>query len=91
MLQYKRVKMKIMVTQEQYESAKKIIEQWEHEQELEGWDDEDDFDERDWEEEEQERRIEEDSERAATCTCGAWVFNSKGMPVHIADCYCGAE
>ncbi len=41
--------------------------------------------------EEDEKRYEEDAERAATCVCDAWQFNSKGMPIHVADCYCGAE
>lgn len=52
----------------------------------------DESDDEEWDEDdEEERRYEEECEIAATCTCGAWQFNSKGQPVHIADCYCGAE
>ena len=81
-----------MVTHEQYLAAKRIIEQYEHEQELQGWDDEDeDYDERDWVLEEEERQEEEDFERASSCTCGAWIINKNGKGVHVADCYCGAE
>jgi hypothetical protein len=47
----------------------------------------DDWDEDDYE----DRRYEEECEMAATCKCGAWQFNSKGQPIHVADCYCGAQ
>ena len=58
------------------------------------WDDyeDDNFDDGDWDEDDEgERRYEEECEYAETCTCGAWQFNSKGQPVHIADCFCGAQ
>lgn len=44
----------------------------------------------DYEERIREERQEELFERAAACTCGAWV--AKDWEVyHVADCCCGAE
>jgi hypothetical protein len=63
-------------------------------QKLEGnTDDDDDYNDDDGEtyDEQEEREYEEDCDRAASCTCGAWVFNNKGAPIHVADCICGAE
>ncbi|MBN8571796.1 MAG: hypothetical protein J0M18_19410 [Ignavibacteria bacterium] len=28
---------------------------------------------------------------AAHCTCGAWILNSDGLPLHVGDCSCGAQ
>ena len=57
----------------------------------EDWDEDDYYDE-EWEREEiMERREEELAERAATCSCGAWVFGKDGKVYHVADCCCGAE
>lgn len=53
-------------------------------------DEDDDYDHSDYDDEE-ERQFEEDCDRASSCTCGAWIFNNKGMPIHVADCCCGAE
>ncbi len=49
------------------------------------------YDEDFYDEDEEEQRAEEEAEYAATCTCGAWVFDKKGKTHHIADCVCGAE
>lgn len=38
-----------------------------------------------------EKESEQMAEKAALCNCGAYVFNSKGDAVHVADCYCGAD
>lgn len=77
-----------MATREEYLKAKSIVEEYEREYE-------DEYDEHlSWEEQyeiQEENRLEEESEYAANCTCGAWVFNSKGSPNHIADCICGAQ
>ena len=83
------------ISKEQYEAAKKIVQEYEQSERFQDYmdaeEDEDDYDERDWEEEEQERQEEEDFERAASCTCGAWVIGNDGRGHHVADCYCGAE
>lgn len=82
------------ISKEQYEAAKKIVEEYERLEMMQGYleaEEDDGYDDRDWEEEEAEREYEEKAERAATCKCGAWVFNKNGNPVHVADCFCGAE
>jgi hypothetical protein len=80
-----------MITKEQYEAAKKIVDQYEYEEYLAGMleaEEEDDYDENDdW----QERQDEEDYERACSCTCGAWVVGKDGRGYHVADCFCGAD
>jgi len=83
-----------MITKEQYEEYKKLVEEYEQaeyeeksrEAEAEfAWEDEDD------EEDLEERRENERAEIAANCTCGAWGFNKSGFVYHVADCICGAE
>lgn len=80
------------ITFEQYQAAKKIVDDYEeylrHEEELEN---DDHYDGGDWEEDQAEREEEEKYETALSCTCGAWVINERGNPIHVADCYCGAE
>lgn len=51
------------------------------------WEDDDpDYDE----EYEKERQEDEDAERAADCTCGAWIISkTTGEVLHVADCCCG--
>lgn len=82
-----------MITKEQYEAAKKIVDEYEQAKYIQKMaeedDDEDYFDED--EISEQDRQEEEDFERACACTCGAWVVGSNGKGIHVADCYCGAE
>lgn len=82
-----------MITQSEYEKAKRIVDEFENSERYQGYLDaeEDEDDGRDWEEEEREREYEELAERASSCKCGAWQFNKKGDVVHIADCCCGAE
>ncbi len=80
----------MIITFQQYQAAKKIVDDYEeylrHEEELEN---DDDF----WDgsQDEEEREEEEKYETALSCTCGAWVINQRGNPIHVADCYCGAE
>ena len=33
----------------------------------------------------------EDVEKCLLCKCGAWRLSEDGKPLHVADCYCGAE
>lgn len=81
-----------MISKEQYEAAKRIVQEYEHSEMMESYlEMEDDEDDRDWEEEEQEREEEIRAERASLCKCGAWVFGKDGGAYHVADCYCGAD
>lgn len=81
-----------MITKEQYEAAKRIVDQYEKEEYEElSREFEDDSDLYDHDLDEQERQEEEDYERACSCTCGAWVVGKDGRGYHVADCYCGAE
>lgn len=80
------------ITYEQYQAAKALIEQYEEYLRYgESGDDEDFMTDEDFYEEQIEQDYERDCERAATCKCGAWVFNKNGDPMHIADCCCRAE
>jgi len=78
------------ITFEQYQAAKKIVDDYEewlrYEEELAN-----DDDENDWETDEEEDEEQERFERACSCTCGAWQLSKDGNPIHVADCYCGAE
>lgn len=83
-----------MITEEQYNEACKIIDQYhlERQQEAENeLDEEDNWDQDD----EDDRELELEMERYATalnCKCGAWVISkTTGQAIHIADCCCGAE
>lgn len=85
-----------MITKEQYEAAKRIVdehEQDEYEEAMRQADDylEDDDYGIDRDLDEQERQEDEDFERACSCTCGAWVVGKDGRGYHVADCFCGAE
>jgi hypothetical protein len=85
-----------MITEEQYKAAQAIVDQYHEERQREAelsldeddpmyWDDEDEDDLID-------RRENELAERAWSCTCGAWTFNTdKTKVLHVADCICGAE
>lgn len=80
-----------MITKEQYEEAKRIVAQYEHEEGLElSMEDDDDFD-GDEDDDFEERQDEEDYERALSCTCGAWIVGKDGKGYHVADCFCGAD
>ena len=78
------------ITFQQYQAAKKIVDDYEeylrHEEMLEN-----DDDERDWDEEDEENEDQERFERACACTCGAWQIDKNGNAIHVADCYCGAD
>lgn len=79
-----------MITKEQYEYYKKLVEEYEQaeyeeksreaEEELnDDWDsgdEDDDFDPYD------SRHL---------CKCGAWITRNDGKLIHVADCVCGAE
>lgn len=81
-----------MITQAEYEKAKFIVHQFEEQERIQGYMDADEQLDDYWDEEdEEESEYERQAEIADACTCGAWQFNLKGIPVHIADCYCGAE
>lgn len=81
-----------MITREQYEAAKRIVDQYEKEEYEElSREFEDDSDLYDHDLDEQERQEEEYYERACSCTCGAWQVGKDGRGYHVADCYCGAE
>jgi len=81
-----------MITEEEYNQACKIIDQYHLERQQEAEDDmDDDLDQDDEDDEELEREIEEYS-TALNCTCGAWVISkTTGKAIHIADCFCGSE
>jgi hypothetical protein len=79
-----------MISEEQYNEACKIIDQYHLERQQEAENDlDDDWDQYDEDDEELEREMEE-YETALNCTCGAWQL-IKGRAIHIADCFCGAE
>lgn len=78
------------ITYEQYQLAKALVEQYEEWLRCEEKED-DDYDNSMDEEDREEAEWEERCELAATCKCGAWIFNKNGDVVHVADCCCGAE
>lgn len=75
-----------MITEEQYQAALTIIDEYEKEQmRLNDFDD-------DFEDEPEEcddcGRLNCICEYVNGCTCGAWRWGNSG-PVHVADCICG--
>ena len=74
---------KMEITYDQYQSAKKIVDEYEewlrYSEELEDSDDDDTNCEED---DEQER-----FERSCTCICGAWKIK-EGYALQIGDCCC---
>lgn len=78
-----------MITEEEYQKACKIIDQYHREQaEAEHeWTDED---QEDYDRYEEEDREQDEYEIALNCSCGAWQLHN-GRAHHIADCICGAE
>lgn len=81
-----------MITKEQYLAAKKIVDEYEHEECMQSMIDDLDDDEPDEDYDEmKEREEEENLALAYSCTCGAWVVGKDGKGHHVADCCCGAE
>lgn len=78
-----------MITEEEYQKACKIIDQYHKEraEEEHEWTDED---QEDYDRYEEEDREQEEYEIALNCSCGAWQLHNNKV-IHIADCVCGAE
>lgn len=76
-----------MITKEQYEDYKRLVQEYEEAEYEENQRDADDELNDDWDDED-EGDIEDTI--AANCRCGAWIFGKSGV-LHVADCICGAE
>lgn len=75
-----------MITREQYEEYKKLVEEYEQAEFVDGlYEDEDN----DFNDDHNEEDFDEYDSRHA-CECGAWKYGPKGF-MHLADCICGAE
>lgn len=80
-----------MITDEQFNAAQAIIEQYHRERQQQAeWELEDEIYEDD-EDDIEERRENERYEMALNCSCGAWIIGKSGNILHCADCICGAE
>lgn len=77
------------ITEEEYQKACKIIDQYhkERQEEADEWNEDD---ERDYDRDDEEDREMEEYEFALNCSCGAWQLHN-GRAIHVADCVCGAE
>lgn len=84
-----------MITKEQYEDYKKLVEEYEqaeYDEKSREADREFDLEDEDEDEDDLEEQRENDrAERASNCSCGAWGFGKDGRAYHVADCICGAE
>ena len=77
-----------MITEEEYKRAQEIVDQYHEEQQREADLDMDDDDDDIVEECDDCGRINCICDIASGCTCGAWVWSSKGL-AHVSDCICG--
>lgn len=75
-----------MITREQYEEYKKLVEEYEQCEFVDGLYREDD---NDFNDDPDEDDFDEYDSRHG-CKCGAWEYGPKGF-LHLADCICGAE
>jgi len=66
-----------MITKEQYEAAKRIVEEYERDEYEQGMIDAED-------------ESDPFEEEYTNCTCGAYVLGKNGGVLHVSDCYCGA-
>lgn len=76
-----------MITEDQYKEALRIVEEYKYQNPLEYEPDDDDFEDDD-EECMDCGRVNCVCDLANDCHCGAWVHNSQGILVHVADCCC---
>lgn len=77
-----------MITHEQYLEYKKLVEEYEQEEEDELREAMNDGDDNSWRYDPDDDFDEFDSRM--NCKCGAWTYGVKGFIKH-ADCICGAE
>jgi len=75
-----------MITEEQYQAALKIVEEYEHEQMLLNEPDDEDYSEP--EECDGCGRMDCVCYFAQDCKCGAWIMSNQGRMIHVADCIC---
>jgi hypothetical protein len=80
------------ITDEQYEQAIALINEYQRERQQQADLDLEEDDPMGYEDEDEieERRENERFERALNCSCGAWVVKNNNV-LHVADCVCGAE
>lgn len=75
------------ITKEQYEAAKKIVEEYERQEWEDGQRDADAFLDDDFDDDDEEYPDPMESE-FEFCLCGAYVFSDKGNIIRVSDCCC---
>lgn len=76
-----------MITEEEYQKALRVVEDYEYQQKVENEPDDDEYED-DPEECDYCGRVSCICEYVNNCTCGAWSWGNNG-PMHVADCICG--
>lgn len=76
------------ITDEEFEKAQRIIDEYHRERQQQAeWDLEDDEERNDYDPEDDDSDM---YDSRLGCECGAWSYGPKGF-IHLADCVCGAE
>lgn len=76
-----------MITEEEYQKALRVVEDYEYQQKVENEPDDDEYDD-DPEECDDCGRMNCICDYVNNCSCGAWKWGNNG-PMHVADCICG--